>query len=176
MKMYIVGIIGIMSLLFAGCTSTVERGTTFLEEEKYEEAEEKFQKAVEKEKDLDEAYRGLGICYFEQQEYEKALEAFEHAIEHGTKVTASLYNLMGHCAAETDNFENAAEYFAHGQTFADADEGLAKEMALNEILVYEQMEDYEQAREKLEEYVKQYPEDEEAAKELEFWHTQLPEE
>ena len=64
-------------LATSGCTSIVKEGTELLEEGNYTEAAEKFQESVDKGKDLGEAWRGLGICYWEEEDYEKAERRLE---------------------------------------------------------------------------------------------------
>ena len=68
-----------------------------------------FQDAVDKKKNLGEAYRGLGLCYWEQKKYEKAEKALEKALKNGTEETATLYNILGICDLELDKPEITAE-------------------------------------------------------------------
>lgn len=56
---------GLLALTMAGCSTQIEKGTSLLKEEKYEEAAEVFEKASGKSSMEREAYRGLGISYFE---------------------------------------------------------------------------------------------------------------
>lgn len=62
-------------VLLTGCMGTnyLEEGVSQLEEKQYEEASKSFQKEIDEEKNLDEAYRGMGIAYFEMEEFEKQL-------------------------------------------------------------------------------------------------------
>lgn len=167
-------VLAAMCVFAAGCANPVEEGTELLKENKYTEAQEMFQKAVEKEQNPGEAYRGLGICYWEQEEYEKAAEAFGKALDCGTEETATIYNMLGICALKTDKPEKAVYYFENGQNFVDAEEELLQEMSFNLVVAYEEVGDFASAREKLQLYVSLYPEDEAAAKELEFLNTQAP--
>lgn len=173
-KKVLVVVLALVCLVSAGCVNYVEDGTALMEEGNFTEAREKFLSAVDDGKDLGEAYRGLGLCYWEQQEYEKAAEAFGNALENGTKKTATLYNLLGLCELQMERPEKAVYYFENGCGFSDAKEELLREMMFNEIAAYEQLEDYTAAREKLETYVGLYPDDERAVKELEFLNTQAP--
>lgn len=159
-----------------GCADAVKDGTELLKEEKYTEAAENFQKAIDKEKNLGEAYRGLGICYWEQEEYEKAAEAFEQALDNGTEKTATIYNMLGICEMKMESYKKAVFYFQNGQMKEDASAELMQEMAFNEIAAYEADGDYSSAKQKLEGYVERYPDDEAAAKELEFLKTQTAQE
>ena len=175
MKKRWLGVLILCCLFFAGCANAVKEGTAYLEEGKIEEARGKFETSIEKEKDLDEAYRGLGICYWEKSDYTKAMAAFEKALDNGTEETATLYNMVGICALKTQNGEKAVSYFAKGQEQSDAEGELLQEMAFNEIVGYEQLGKYSEAKQKLEASMTAYPDDETAAKELEFLNTQVKE-
>lgn len=164
-----------VAALLAGCGSAVESGVKALEEKDYETALESFEKAIDKDDNIAEAYRGAGICYWEAKEYEKALEAFENAVASGAETTAVLYNMMGICELKTGSPTKAAYYFETGLTKEDASDELRQEMAFQEIAALEKAENYTEARQKLEQYAQKYPDDERAAKELEFLKTQAPE-
>ena len=66
-----------LCMTVTGCAGSVKKGTKYLEEKDYKNAEVEFQDAVDKKKNLGEAYRGLGLCYWEQKKYEKAEKAME---------------------------------------------------------------------------------------------------
>lgn len=159
-------------VVLTGCANAVEDGTKLLEQGDYAAAEEKFQKSIDDGKDVSEAYRGLGICYFEQEDYAGAANAFGMALDLGAEETATIYNMLGVCAMKTENPEKAVYYFENGQNFPDAGQEILKEMSFNLVCAYEQVGDYVSAREKLEIYVGLYPDDANAAKELEFLNTQ----
>ncbi len=171
-KKIIYVMMAVMLLCMTACSSNFEKGSTLLEEQKIDEAKEAFLKSIEKEKDVADSYRGLGFCYYEQENYEEALKAFEQALNEGTEITAPLYNLAGICAMRTSAYEKAVFYFEDGQKQEGASEELLQEMAFNLVVSYEQLGELELAREKLQDYVSRYPEDEKAAKELEFLNTQ----
>lgn len=161
-----------MLISFTGCGSLVDKGADLLAEEKYGEAQEVFQEAIEKEKNLSEAYRGLGIAYMEQSEYEKALWAFEKALGEGTKETAVLDNLMGICGLRSEQYQKAADFFEKAAVGSELNEELSREIIWNLVVSYEGQGDYQKAKEKLEQYLEAYPEDEKALKEQEFLKTQ----
>lgn len=175
MKRYLIGILAAMCILFGGCANAVEDGTVLLEEGKYEEAQDMFETAIEKGKNLGEAYLGLAICYWEAGDYEAAQPTFGMALENGAQPSAVLYNMLGQCEMKMDCPEKAVYYFEQGQTFSDASAELLQEMAFNEIIAYEELKMYNEAKAKLEIYVSNYPDDAAAAKELEFLNTQAPE-
>ena len=146
-----------------------------MEEKDYKNAEVEFQDAVDKKKNLGEAYRGLGLCYWEQKKYEKAEKALEKALKNGTEETATLYNILGICDLELDKPEKAVYYFENGQELSGAGKELLKEMAYNLVVAYEKAGDYQSAKEKLDSYLKANPDDKKALKEQEFLNTQISE-
>lgn len=163
---------GVLSMMMTGCTTKIDKGTEFLEEGKYEEAVEMFEKASQKDSMEKEAYRGLGISYYELGQYEKAAKAFQSAIDKGAKKTPELYNLLGISYMKTEEYEKAAECFASGLEMEDAGEELRREMSYNEIFVLEKAGSYMQAKEKANSYLQNWPDDEDVKKEAEFLETQ----
>lgn len=149
----------------------IRKGTESLEVEKYKEAITYFEKAVSKDKNVSEAYRGMGIAYFETEKYEKALSCFEQAMEEGTEKTDTLYQLMGTCHMKLSQYEEAAEVYSEGLAGEDIEDSIKREMSRNRIAAYEKAGDWEQAKNCMDEYLTQYPEDEEAKREAEFLKT-----
>lgn len=164
----------------SGCANPQKDGAEALREGDYEKAKAQFQTAAEDE-DTDrsaEGYRGLGMAYYETQEYDKALEAFEQALDLGAEQSVQLYHQMSVCAMQAGNYEKGLEYvqaglaFLSGSSGEDApDEEMVREMKYNEIVCYEQQADWENARQKVEEYLGEYPDDEAVQKEAEFLKT-----
>ena len=181
-KKVIIGILVALCMTVTGCAGSVKKGTKYLEEKDYKNAEVEFQDAVDKKKNLGEAYRGLGLCYWEQKKYEKAEKALEKALKNGTEETATLYNTNlffspeGElCDLELDKPEKAVYYFENGQELSGAGKELLKEMAYNLVVAYEKAGDYQSAKEKLDSYLKANPDDKKALKEQEFLNTQISE-
>lgn len=162
----------LLMVLLTGCgKNPYKEGMEQLEAGQYKEAEASFEKAVEKEKNLADSCRGLGISRFEQKDYEGAKKAFDQAVKEGTNKTGTLYNLLGSCELELGNYEEALSCYEKGLAVKGNSKELRREMEFNVIVACEGMEDWEQAKEKLEEYIAKYPEDEEAEKEAEFLET-----
>ena len=165
--------------LTGGCGSLQKSGVDALEKGEYEEALADFQVMTESGgNDVAEGYRGLGMTYYEMEDYENALEAFRNAADNGTEQTIQMYNLMGVCAMQTEDYASALEYIQSGLALtgtsdgADkADEKLVQEMKYNEIICYEQQADWENAKQKVTEYLEAYPDDEAVQKEAEFLET-----
>lgn len=159
-------ITGVCFLVFQ--KNDVKKGTEYLEQTKYEEAIKCFEKVSEKEKYVDQAYRGMGIAYFELGDYKSALQSFEKALEKDTEKTDTLYRFMGVCQMKLEKYEEAVASFDAGLALEECDEALRKEMSYNRIIACEKAGDWKQASAFAKEYVKAYPEDEEMKKEAEF--------
>ena len=162
----------LLMILLTGCgKNPYKEGMEPLDAGQYKEAEVNFKKAVEKEKNLADSCRGLGIACFEQKDYEGARKALKQALKEGTEKTGTIYNLLGACELELGNYEEALSCYEKGLEAEGNSKALKQEMEFNVIVACEGMEDWEQAKEKLEEYIAKYPEDEEAEKEAEFLET-----
>ena len=81
---------------------------------------------------------------------------------------------------KTENYDKALEYLQAGITLAEGDTGkdqeksdttLLQEMQYNEIVCYEQQADWKNAKSAMEEYQKNYPDDDSVSKEAEFLQT-----
>ncbi len=174
--------------ILSACANPQKDGTAALEEGNYEEALTQFQAAAEsddREKSA-EGYRGLGMAYYESGEYAQALEAFQKAADLGAEETVQLYHLMSVCGMQTwtdreedeSSYTSVLEYIQTGLALAESDdseeapdEEMIREMKYNEILCYEKLADWENARQKAEEYLSEYPDDEAVQKEAEFLET-----
>lgn len=168
----------IVSVCFlSGCANYVKDGTELLEQGEYQEAIEEFGKAVEKEKDAPEAYRGIGMAYYEMNEYELALENLQTALDLGAVKTPAVYNLIGVCDMNLGNYSDALEAFQTGCVLAETEDEetdfseLVQEMTYNQVVCYEKMADWEGAKTIIREYISLYPDDAEAQKEAEFLET-----
>lgn len=161
----------VLLLLFTGCAGNIKDGVALLEEGKYEEAAEAFQKDVEKERNLDEAYRGLGIAYFELEDYEAAVEAFELALKHETEETATFCSFLGASYLEVGECDLALDAYENALAKEDLTEELEQEIQFNLIAVYENMGNWDAAKKQMDKYVEKYPDDTRVEKEAEFLET-----
>jgi len=161
-----------VSIMLTGCIGNpYKTGIKSLEDGEYSKAVESFTEAIDEEKNLADSYRGLGIALWELQDPQGALDAMESALEHGTKENATIYSIMGNCAMQIKGFEQAAEYYEAALSMEDISEELKKETMYNLIAAYEYAGDIEKAREALEEYIADYPDDESVLREAEFLET-----
>ena len=149
----------LVCMMLAGCGQNVyKKGVESLENKDYAAAQENFQKAVEDKKNVADSYRGLGI-------------AFENAVSAGTKETGTICNMMAVCKMQTENYEDAISYYEKALDHSDCSDDMKQEIQFNVIVCYEKLEDWDNAKAKLEDYVTAYPDDEKAAKEAEFLKT-----
>ena len=89
-----------------------------------------------------------------------------------------LCHVMSVCAMQSGDYEKALEYIQTGLGLAQtsdgkesSDAGMLREMKYNEIVCFEQKADWESAKQKAEEYLQEYPDDETVQKEAEFLKT-----
>ena len=139
-------------VLLTACGNPSQKGVEYLEDGKYDQAIEQFEQAVDKKKNVGDAYRGIGIAKWEKKDYKGARKAFKKALENDAEKTGTIYNMIGNCDLKLGKAKEALNYYNLG-------------------LAYEQMEDWESAKVKLEEYLENYPNDKSAKKEAEFLKT-----
>lgn len=165
-------ILMISCVMLTGCGSNpYKMGIKNLENGEYSKAAECFEKAVEKEKNLADSYRGLGISLWEQGAYEEAISAFENALSEGTKENATIYSLLGNCSMKTEKYDKAVEYYEKALTMKDIDEELQQETEYNLIAAYEYAGEIDKAKEHVSNYLEKYPDDEAVLREAEFLET-----
>ena len=165
--------------VICGCANPQKAGVKALEEGNYAEAETQFQELTEAGgEDAAAGWQGLGMAYYETEDYQGALEAFQKAVESGMSPSIQMYNLMAVCAMQMKEYGQALEYIRSGLALADTaseeeqpDAGLIQEMKFNEIICCERQADWESAKQKITEYVSEYPDDETARREAEFLAT-----
>lgn len=162
----------LVSVMLTGCIGNPYRaGIKSLEKGEYAEAVVSFNEAIEEEKNLADSYRGLGIALWETEDYQGALDAMEHALEQGTEENVTIHSILGNCAMQTEDYQKAAEHYEAALSMEDISEELKKEIMYNLIAAYEYAGNVDKAKEKLEEYIAEYPDDESALREAEFLET-----
>ena len=167
----IIASIMILAMLLTGCASYLEDGVLLLEEEKYEEAIVEFEKQIEKEKQLDEAYRGIAIANYELGNYDKVVENFEKALENEAQATVAMYHLMASSCMKCEDYENAIKYYDLVLGMEGCTDEIKKEILFNKISIYEGWADWEAAKEAVNTYLESYPDDESVIREAEFLST-----
>lgn len=171
MRKWILAVVLAGVMVLTGCAKNIDNGLTALEAGNYEVAKSSFENEIAKGKNLDEAYRGLGIACFELEEYEEAVEAFELAVQNETEETATLYGMMGACYMELGEYEKSLDVYTKALSLKDISEDLEQEMQYNLIAVYENMAEWDAAKTQMETYREAYPDDERVEKEADFLET-----
>ena len=161
----------LISILLCGCSGNVKNGKAFLEEAKYEEAKECFEKDIEKGKHLDKANYGKGIACFELGEYEIAITCLNEAAKEGIKQDAVFYDFLGACYIETEQYKEAVEIYKKALDDEKITDELKQETRYNLIVSYEKSGDWENAKKEMNKYVKDYPDDARVKREAEFLET-----
>lgn len=160
------------AVMTTGCgKKEYHEGIENLEGGNYEEAIKKLEEAIEEERNVGDCYRGIGIAKWELSDYQGAIDAFEKALENGSEETGTIYNFLGACKMKLEQPSEAIVYYEKGITQEDSSDEMIREMRFNVIAAYEQLEEWDNARAKLSEYVADYPEDERAVREAQFWET-----
>jgi tetratricopeptide (TPR) repeat protein len=90
--------------------SPFAKGDALYEQEKYEEALEEYQKVIEENPDLYQAFDKIGICYLRLDDQEKAIEYFKKMLEHDPQSLDTLINLSA-IYFEQGNLEEGMKYF-----------------------------------------------------------------
>lgn len=170
MKKGIIGIL-VLTMLLCGCSSKLEDGVLLLEDGQYEAAIEAFEAQIEKEKQLDEAYRGIAIANYELGNYEEVIINFEKALENEAKETTAMYHLMASSYMKLNDTENALKYYDLVLGMEDCTDEVKKEILFNKIAIFEERADWESAKEAVNTYLESYPDDERVIKEAEFLQT-----
>ncbi len=167
-----ISILFIVLCLMTGCgNGAYNAGIDALENGEYSKGAEEFREAIEKEKNVSDSYRGLGIALFELEDYDSASEALKEALGQGAKETATIYSLLGNCAMELEQYEDAITYYELAIGMEDVSDELLRELEYNTIAAYEYAGDIETAKEKIAVYIEKYPDDESAQKEADFLET-----
>ncbi len=118
-----------------------------------------------------EAYYYIGEIYRIKKDYPKAIYYYENYIKESSLLSPNAYNQIAVCEMKVGEYESALNYLEKGSAFHFA--GMQKTLLRNEVVAYERLGNYQKAKEKTEEYLNLYPNDEEALKEAAFINTRL---
>ena len=171
MKKIRLGVLLAAACLMMGCAANIEDGITYLEEEKYEEAIECFEKDIAEKKNLGEAYRGMAIAQYEMGQYHDAIDSFENALANKEEETTTIYSLVAASYMQVEEYEIALDYYAKALKMEDCTEEMKQEILYNEIAAYQELGDWDTVKEKVASYVESYPDDDRMDKTVEFLET-----
>lgn len=112
-----------------------------------------------------ESYLYLGRAYEATGDYNYASSVYNSYISKDTG-NAEIYNQLGLCEMAKQDYQKALAAFQAGMQIEDS--GLLQTLSFNEIVAYEYLGDYQKALVLLDNYLKTYPDDENAKREREF--------
>lgn len=115
-----------------------------------------------------ESYLYLGKAYEATGDYNYAASVYTSYIAKDTS-NASVYNQLGLCRMKQGEYQQALEAFQTAMNLEN--NGMMQTLQFNEIVVYEYLGEYQKAAVLMDNYVKMYPDDKEAAREYEFLKT-----
>lgn len=149
-----------------GAESNTWRGRIYLLQEDYENAKKELEQALEKEEPDVSLY--LGELYEATGDADKAEEFFKSYVESHTGDTQALERLAN-LAIDKEDYAKAASYLEQALETGES----VNEQSLRRKLIqaYEYSGNFTSAKEQMESYVKDYPEDEEAVRENSFLQT-----
>ena len=101
-------------VLLTACGNSSQKGVEYLEDGKYDQAIEQFEQAVDKKKNVGDAYRGIGIAKWEKKDYKGARKAFKKALENDAEKTGTIYNMIGNCDLKLGEAKEALNYYNLG--------------------------------------------------------------
>lgn len=113
-----------------------------------------------------EAYFYIGEIYSQKKDYSTAKYYYEKYMEEGGKPSPQIYNQIASCLIKMGEYEQAVSYLEKGLSNAHND--VKRVLLKNIIVAYENMGDFENAYDKLKNYITLYPKDENAIKEAVF--------
>lgn len=109
-RVVLIAIMVICAYMFTACAEEnehVAQGMQYVEENKYRDAINSFEKGLEKGEEPRLVYRGMGIAYMGLAEYENAIEAFLMSLDSSNGIIDSMdYDI---------NYYLAAAYYKNGQ-------------------------------------------------------------
>lgn len=132
----------------------------------YKQAKTSLDKAIDK--NSKSALLYLAEVYNAEDKTEEARALLENYVKDNEKDSEAL-NTLGMMQMNHENYEDALKYFQLGLKVKDAPN--RQELMKNEIAAYEYMGDFTSAKKKMETYLKEYKNDEEAVREYTFLKT-----
>ncbi|MCM1025317.1 MAG: tetratricopeptide repeat protein [Roseburia sp.] len=115
-----------------------------------------------------ESYLYLGRSYEATGDYNYAVSVYNSYLGKYDG-NAEIYNQLGLCEMTRGEYQKALEAFQAGMKLENS--GILQSLSFNEIVAYEHLGNYEQAYVLLGNYLKNYPDDEEARREYDFLST-----
>ena len=141
-----------------------DRGRVYYYMEDYTNAQKELTEAVNQKST--EAMILLGMVYRAQGDTANARTMYQQYVAADDSDPARGYNGLALCDINDGSYDSALENITKG--LEDASTAEMQDLLFNEIVVYEKKLDFATALSKIQEYVKMFPDDENAQKELTF--------
>ena len=106
------------------------------------------------------------MVYRAQGDTSNARSMYQQYVSEDDSEPAKGYNGLALCDMDDGSYDSALENISKGLEDASTEE--MQDLLFNEIVVYEKKLDFATALSKMQEYIKMFPDDENAAKELTF--------
>lgn len=142
------------------------RGRVYFYLDDYETALKELKKALDK--DYMQAAAYMGKVYAAAGDMENAGKMYKKCLD-TKELKAEACNGLAYCALSEEDYDSALSYIEKG--LKENDEEVSQALLFNEIAVYERMQDFTAAREKMAVYLEKYPADETAIRENYFLET-----
>ena len=140
------------------------RGKVYYYMEDYSNAQKELTEAVNQKST--EGMLLLGMVYRAQGDTSNARSMYQQYVSADGSDPAKGYNGLSLCDMDDGSYDSALENISKGLEDASTEE--MQDLLFNEIVVYEKKLDFSTALSKMQEYIKMFPDDENAAKELTF--------
>ena len=146
--------------------SDYDKGRIYYYMGDYEKAKVSLENAKSEESDdiilmLGKSYEQLGDYNYATSVYKNYLDEHPHS--------AVIFNQLGLCKMKSGEYEEALSAFRSAANVEN--NGMSQTLEFNQIAAYEHVGNFKQAAVLMEEYLKKYPEDEDAKREYEFLKT-----
>ncbi len=149
-----------------------DRGLIYYYLQNYNAAEEALTEALRKDESDMESLLLLGRVYLAKGNISDARALFKEHVSDGNGAAAA-YNGLALCDIAEGNYDSALENVNAGLTLND--ETIQQSLLFNEIVIYENKNEWETAQTKAASYVVSYPSDENGLRENEFLTSRLSE-
>lgn len=116
----------------------------------------------------EKSYLYLGLAYEAIHDYTYAASVYNSYLGK-YEGSAQIYNQLGLCELQKKDYVKALNAFQAGKQLNDS--AMLQNLSFNEIVAYEKMGEFETAYQLMGEYVRNYPDDEQAKREYQFLST-----
>lgn len=146
--------------------SDYDKGRIYYYMGDYENAKVSLESA--KSEESDDVILLLGKSYEQLGDYNYATSVYKNYLDENPQA-AEIFNQLGLCKMKSGEYQEALSAFRSAANVEN--NGMSQSLEFNQIVAYEYTGNFKQAAVLMEEYLKKYPEDEEAKREYEFLKT-----